>query len=202
MILKALRKLAMLVVLAGALAGCIDAKVEVELLSARTAKAVTTQIMGADFYTMIKMNEEEMGEELAEADRFCARGELSENSDGTASCVIEEQGRFAQLRMGAKQRHLLFTPEGNGLVRVALPVSGMKSEIGADEAMDAETQKMVEAFFAGRGLTISFAGVEVVETNMKLSPDGRSAEQKIMFLDLLRDKDDLPEEFYAVVRVP
>ncbi|WP_108396888.1 hypothetical protein [Devosia submarina] len=202
MILKALGKLAMLVVLAGSLAGCIDAKVEVELLSARTAKAVTTQIMGADFYTMIKMNEEEIGEDQPEEDRFCARGELSENSDGTASCVIREEGRFAQLRMGAKRRHLRFTPEGGDLVRVALPISGMKSEIGADEAMDAETQKMVEAFFAGRGLSIRFSGLEVVETNMKLSGNGRSAEQKIMFLDLLRDKEDLPQEYYAVVRVP
>ncbi len=202
MILKTLGKLAMLALLGGALAGCIDAKVDVELLSRSTAQAVTTQVMGADFYTMIKMNAEAMGNKEPDEDQFCAKGELSENSDGTASCVIEEQGRFSTLRMGAKRRHLRFTPEGDDLVRVALPIAGMKGEIGADQAMDEETRKMVEAFFAGRGLSIRFGGLEVVETNMKLAEGGRSAEQKIMFLDLLRDKEDLPSEYFAVVRVP
>jgi hypothetical protein len=36
---------------------------------------------------------------------------------------------------------------------------------------------------------------------MKLAANGRSAEKKIMFLDLLQGKSDLPDEFYAVVRV-
>jgi hypothetical protein len=202
MTLKALGKLAAMALLCGALAGCIDANVDVELLGPGTAKAVTTQVMGADFYTMVKMNAEEMGENLPAEERFCATGNLTENSDGTASCVVEEQGSFSRLRMGAKQEHLRFTPAGPGLVRVSLPVAGLKSEIGADEALDEETRKMVEAFFAGRGLTIRFGGLQVLDTNMKLSADGRSAERKIMFLDLLRDKEDLPDELYAVVRVP
>ena len=104
--------------------------------------------------------------------------------------------------MGAKQQHLRFKQAGPDLVRVSLPMAGMKSEIGADQTMDAETRKMVEAFFAGRGLTIRFGGVEIIDTNMTMSADGRSAEQKIMFLDLLRDKPELPDELYAVVRVP
>jgi hypothetical protein len=202
MILKALGKMAVMILLGGSLAGCIDAEVDVELLSPSTAKTVTTQVMGADFYTMVKMNAEEMGEDLPADERFCATGELTENSDGTASCVVEEQGRFSGLRMGAKRQHLRFTPAGPGLVRVSLPIAGMKSEIGADEAMDEETRKMVEAFFAGRGLTLRFGGLEIVDTNMKLSEDGRSAQQKLMFLDLLRDKAELPDELYAVVRVP
>jgi hypothetical protein len=202
MILKALGKMAVMILLGGSLAGCIDADVDVELLSPSTAKTVTTQVMGADFYTMVKMNAEEMGEDLPADERFCATGELTENSDGTASCVVEEQGRFSALRMGAKRQHLRFAPAGPGLVRVSLPIAGMKSEIGADEAMDEETRKMVEAFFAGRGLTLRFGGLEIVDTNMKLSEDGRSAQQKLMFLDLLRDKADLPDELYAVVRVP
>jgi hypothetical protein len=202
MMLKKFGKLAVMVMLGAALTGCIDADVDVELTSDSTARATITQVMGADFYAMVKMNAEEMGDDLPDEEKFCANGALTENDDGTATCVIKEQGDFARLTMGAKQQTVQFAPAGPGLVRVSLPTDSMKGEIGADQAMDEETRQMVEAFFAGRGVTIRFGGVEIVETNMKLSGDGESAERKIMFLDLLRGKADLPAELYAIVRVP
>ena len=200
MFLKALCKLAATTLLGAALAGCIDADVDVELLSATTARATITQVMGADFYAMIKMNAEG-SKGQSEPEEFCATGALTENSDGTATCIIVEEGRFADLTLGAKQEIVQFTPAGRGLVRVSLRTARMKAEIGADEAMDDETRKMVEAFFAGRGATVRFSGLEITDTNMDLSSDGRSAQQKIQFLDLLRGTADLPEEVYAVVRV-
>ena len=202
MLIKALGKLVAVFALGAMLTGCIDADVDIELTSATTARATITQVMGADFYTMVKMNAEEMGDDLPADERFCAKGTLTENADGTASCVVEEQGPFRRLTLGAKAKTVRFTPAGPSLVRLSLPTNSMKGEIGANESMDEETQKMVEAFFAGRGVTIRFGGLEVTDTNMKLSADGRSAEKKIMFLDLLRGKADLPAEFYAVVRVP
>jgi hypothetical protein len=202
MFIKALPKLIIMMVLGVALTGCIDADVDVDLTSDSTASATITQIMGADFYAMVKMNAEEMGDDLPEEERFCAAGALTENQDGTATCVIRQQGTFSSLTLGAKQKTLRFAPAGPGLVRVSLPIDSMKGEIGADESMDEETRKMVEAFFAGRGVTLRFGGLEITETNMKLSDDRRSAEQKIMFLDVLRGSSKLPGELYAVVRVP
>ena len=201
MFIQALGKLATVLTLGAVLAGCIDAAVDVDVTSASTAEATITQVMGADFYTMVKMNAEEMGEDLPAEERFCHAGALSENDDGTATCVITEEGPFKTLTMGTKTRTVRFAPAGPNLVRVSLPTDSMKGEIGANEPMDAETKKMVEAFFAGRGVTLRFSGLEVTDTNMKLAANGRSAEKKIMFLDLLQGKSDLPDEFYAVVRV-
>ena len=203
--LKTLGKLAAMLVLGAALTGCIDADVDVKLTSATTAKATMTQVMGADFYSMVKMSAEQAAADTNannDEDQFCAKGELTENKDGTATCVIVEEGKFADLTMGSKDETVVFTPAGPGLVRVSLPTADMKSEIGADDAMDEETKKMVEAFFTGHGVTVRFSGVEVTETNMTLSADKTSAEQKIPFLDLINGTAELPDELYAVVRVP
>lgn len=203
MILKSIGKLAVMLALGGALAGCIDADVDVVVTSDTTAKAVMTQTMGADFYSMVKLDAEQAAaDEKPDKDAFCADGELIENADGTATCTITEEGAFADLRMGNDEPSVVFAAAGPGLVRVSLPTAEMKAEIGADEAMDEETKKMIEAFFAGRSITLHFSGVEVTETNMTLSVDKKSAETKIQFLDLIRGTAELPDELFAVVRVP
>lgn len=200
---KTLCKLGAMLALGGMLTGCIDADVDVQLTSATTAKATMTQVMGADFYAMIKMNAEQaQGTDAADEDQFCSGGALTENKDGSATCVTVEAGKFADLTMGSKQQTVVFAPAGPGLVRVSLPTNKMKGEIGADEAMDAETKKMVEAFFAGHGVTIRFSGAAVTDTNMTLSADKTSAETTIKFLDLLQGTGDLPDAYYAIVRVP
>lgn len=196
-------RLAGVLLLATGLAGCIDAKVDIQITSPTTAKAVMTQVMGADFYAMVKLNAEQAGPNTPAADdEFCAKGMLTENPDGGATCVITEQGEFAHLTLGNEKKTVTFTAAGPGLVRVALPTADMKREIGADEPMDEETRKMVEAFFTDHALTLHFAGSEITDTNMTLSADKRSAEQIIPFLDLINGTAALPEELYAVVRVP
>ena len=120
--------------------------------------------------------------------------------------VLREYERAVVFRLGRLIGQkgpglVLLTPGIDRMVRVSLRTARMKTEIGADEAMDDETRKMVEAFFAGRGATVRFSGLEITDTNMDLSSDGRSAQQKIQFLDLLRGTADLPEEVYAVVQV-
>ena len=198
-----LLKLAGALALGGMLAGCIDADVDVQLTSATTATATMTQVMGADFYAMIKMNAEQAeGEDARAEDQFCANGQLTENKDGSATCVTMETGKFAELTLGSKENTVVFAPAGPGLVRVSLPTAKMKGEIGADEPMDTETKKMVEAFFAGHGVTVRFSGLSVADTNMTLSPDKTAAEVTIKFLDLLQGTGDLPDEYYAVVQVP
>lgn len=191
-----------IVLLAGSLAGCIDAKVDVTVTSMTSAKAVLTQVMAPEFYAMVKTNAAQAGPEAPAEDEFCAEGVLAENKDGSATCVLTEEGPFATLSMGNEKRTITFTPAGPGLVRVALPTADVKSEIGVDDTMDEETQQMIEAFFKDHAITLHFAGLEVTETNMTLSADKKSAEQVIPFLDLIEGKADLPDELYAVVRVP
>lgn len=185
--------------LATALTGCIDVSVDVAVTSTETARATMTQTMGADFYAMVKMSAES-GE--SEEDGFCDEGTLTENADGGATCVMTEEGAFADLDLGQDEGGMTFTAAGPGLVRVALPTADMKAELGADEEMDAETKAMAEAFFTDRTLSVSVSGAEVVETNMTLSSDRKSASQAIPMLDLINGTVELPEELFAVVRAP
>lgn len=200
--LKSIGKLATMLLLGGALAGCIDADVDVVVTSETSARATMTQTMGAEFYSMIKMSAAEAPADAPKDDEFCAEGDLTENADGTATCIIVEEGAFADLTMGSDEPTVVFASAGPGLVRVSLPTAEMRDEIGADEAMDAETKAMVEAFFKGHAITLRFSGAEVTETNMTLSDDKTAAETKIDFLDLINGTADLPDELFAVVRVP
>lgn len=202
MTLMSLSKFAAALLLGGALTGCIDASVDVAVTSETTARATLTQVMGADFYSMVKMSAEENGADAASEDEFCADGELTENADGTASCVLSEEGPFADLTMGNDEPSIVFASAGPGLVRVSLPTSDMKAEIGADEAMDEETKQMVEAFFTGHAVTLRFSGAEITESNMTINADKTAAEIVIPFLDLINGKAELPDELFAVVRAP
>jgi len=200
MVLKRIGQVAATLFLAAALTGCIDATVEVEVLSETTARGTLTQVMGADFYAMMKMNAEESD---ASSDAFCTEGELTEHADGSATCTLIEEGTFADISgLGEGEEAMTFTPAGPGLVRVALPTAEMMGEIGASEEMDAETRQMVEAFFAGHSVTIRISGGEITETNMTLADDSKSAEMVLPFLDLINGTADLPDELFAIVRAP
>jgi hypothetical protein len=199
MSVKLLGKLAAGTLLAAGLAGCIDVSVDVAITSPTTAKATMTQIMGADIYAMVKMGAEGEG---ADEDSFCAEGELVENADGSAICTMTEEGAFADLDLGQEEGGMTFAEVSPGVIRVALPTSDMQAELGAEGDMDAETRQMVEAFFAGRTMTIAISGAEVIETNMTLSTDRKAAERVIPLLDLINGGADLPDELFAVVRAP
>lgn len=192
-----------MVLLAAGLSGCLDAKVDVAVTSMTTAKAVMTQVMAPEFYAMFKTSAAQAGDDAPTSDdAFCASGTLTETPDGGAICVMTEEGPFDSLSMGNENKTITFTPAGDGLVRVALPTAEMKGELGIDDSMGEETQQMVEAFFRDHALTLHFSGLEVTDTNMTLAPDKKSAEMVIGFLDLIKGTADLPDEIYAVVRVP
>jgi len=158
-----------------------------------------TQVMSADVYSMVKMSAES-GQE--QDDSFCAEGELTENGDGSATCIITEEGNFADLDLGQDEGGMTFTEAGPGLVRVALPTADMQAELGGEDDMDEQTRQMVEAFFEGRTMTIGISGAEIVETNMTISDDKTRAEQVIDMLALINGDAGLPDELFAVVRAP
>lgn len=201
MSIASITKFAAVVLLGTALTGCLDAEVDVALTSDATARITMTQVMGAEFYSMLKLSNEEAEAGEGE-DEFCAEGELTEAEDGSATCIIVEEGPFADLAMDDAEQALTFTPAGPGLVRIALPTAEMRAEMGVDDELDAETRQMVEAFFTGHAVTVRFSGAEITDTNMTLAADRRSAEQVIPFLDLINGTLELPDELYAVVRAP
>lgn len=198
--LKTIAKLAGTLMLGAALAACVDGTVEIAVTGENTAKATITQVMGADFYAMVKMSAEQ-GEAIA--DDFCGEGELTEHEDGSATCVLVKQGTFAELmNLSGDANGPTLVEVAPGLVRVGLPSAGMVGELSAREKMDAQTKQMLEAYFTGRTVTLNISGAEVIETNMDISKDKKSAASAFPFLDLIKGADDLPEEFFAVVRAP
>jgi hypothetical protein len=178
------------------LAGCFDMTTDIEVTSPTTAKATVTEIMGSDIYTMIKSGQG------SPDDKFCGKdGEkLTENSDGSATCVFTSEGAFADLKFGDSGTAPTFTAQPDGSVKVAVATKGLTGDLGKES--DPQTAAMMKKLFDGHFLTIRFGGGEVTNSNMTIADDKRSAEQKIPFLDLINGTAKLPNELYAVVKAP
>lgn len=189
-------KLAGVLALTVGLAGCVDMTQDLKVTSATTALATITTTMSADIYPMIKA-----GAAGEDADPFCEEegSTLTENEDGSATCVMVSEGDFADLKFDEDDSSSkpTFTANPDGTVRVAVQTEGMIGELGAEQ--DAQTKAMMQQMFEGRFLTLRFGGSEVVETNMD-DVGGGYAEKKMAFLDLINGTIELPEELYAVVR--
>lgn len=195
-------KLAGALALTAGLAGCIDAKVEVEVTSDTTAKATITQVMGAEIYQMVKASAADESAEASAADDFCSEGELTEGSDGSATCVLTREGTFEEIAKDEEtgETAFSFTSPGPGLVRVAFPTSEITKDLGTQEEMDEQTKAMMASMFEGRAFTLKISGGEITDTNMTLAADKLSAEKVIPFLDIINGTVELPEELYAVVK--
>lgn len=185
-----------------ALAGCIDVSMDIEVLSETTGRAVTTSTMGADIYPMIKAGA--ASEDASTSEGFCEEenGVLTENADGSATCVVTVEGEFAAL-MDGEEDGATFTTVSPGVVRVAFKTEDIEGSLnettGEQEEMDAETKAMMVAFFEGHSITIRIRGKAITDTNMTLSADGKSAETVIPFLDIINGEVELPDELYAAV---
>ncbi|KQT48525.1 hypothetical protein ASG47_09275 [Devosia sp. Leaf420] len=203
MMLKLAAKLLATVLLALPLAACFDGTIEVSVTSATTARIEAVQVINADTYGMLKRADEDV--DYSALDEFCTVGELTETEDGGATCTVVREGSFATLRnFNGTSGDLTFEPAGNGLVRVSMSTKGLRDMAGAKVEMtvDGETREMAEAYFAGHTMTIRIGGGAVTDTNLTLSKDKESAEVVYPLLDLVTGKAELPQEFYAVVRLP
>ncbi len=185
------------VVLTATLAGCIDMTMDVKVTSDTTAQATTTQTMAGDIYAMIKAADTKPSED---SKPFCKDegSTLTENADGSATCVVVTEGNFADLKFDEDSKPV-FTTVSPGVVRVAVQTAGMASDLGSGDE-DEQTKAMMKQFFDGHFLTIRFGGNEVTESNMTISADKSSAEIVIPFLDLMNGTAKLPEELYAVIK--
>jgi hypothetical protein len=205
--LRILGQLAGALALTVGLAGCMDVTMELEVLDETNGRMVTTATVGADIYPMLKAG---MAQGAAGADGtaapagendFCkeAGDVLTENADGSATCVSTKEGTLASLGEGDDAPK--FEVVSPGVVKVSFSTEQMKGELGADETMDEETKAMMQAFFEGHNITIRIKGKEVTATEgMTLSADKTSAEIAIPFLDLINGTVDLPPALSATVK--
>lgn len=197
MTLKLIGRLAGALALTVGLAGCMDITMDVEILSETNGKATTTSVMGADFYAMAKAGMSQSAE--GSSDGFCQEegATLTENADGSATCVLVAEGNFSDLIKN--DDGVKFEVISPGVVKASFSTADLKSELGTEE-QDEETKAMMQAFFEGHSITLRISGKEVIDTNMTLSADKKSAETVIPFLDLLNGTVNLPPELYATVK--
>ena len=179
------------------LAACVDMTEELAVTSDTTAKATMTMQMGADIYTMMKSPDTAS---TKDDDKFCSKeGEtLTENADGSATCVATSEGTFDQLKFDEGDSKPTFTVVSPGVVRVAFPTKDMAGDLGKDS--DPQTAAMMKQMFDGHYVTLRITGRQISESNMTINGDKTAAEMKIAFLDLINGTAKLPDELYAVVQ--
>ena len=189
-------RIAGVLMLTVSLAACVDMTEEVNVTSDTTAKTTMTMTMGSDIYAMVKSSGGGSGD-----DKFCGKdGEkLTENADGTATCTMEEEGKFADLKFEEGDSKPTFTVVSPGVVKVSLPTAGMAGSLGKDGG-DPKQAAMMQKMFDGHFVTLRISGKSISDTNMTLSDDKTAAEIKIPFLDLINGTAKLPEELFAVVQ--
>jgi hypothetical protein len=193
--LSSIGKIAGAIALTATLAGCFDITMDVSILSETGGKATVTTVMAADVYAMLK------GE--SGSNDFCKEegAVLTENADGSATCVQTSEGTFAELDLEGEDG-ATFTVVEPGVVRAAFSTAEMQGDLasttGATE-QDEQTKAMMTMMFEGKTLTLRIGGKKVTDTNMTLSADGTSAEQVIPLLDLMNGTAELPPELYVVV---
>jgi len=181
------------------LAACVDMTEDLTVTSDTTAKATMTMTMGSDIYAMLKTADTQAT--TKDEDKFCAKeGEkLTENADGSATCESTSEGTFDALKFDEGGSKPTFTLVSPGTVRVSLATKGLMGDLGSGIEADAQTKQMMQQMFANHFLTLRFRGTSVTDTNMTKSDDGKSAEIKIPFSELLDGTAKIPEELYAVV---
>jgi len=182
------------VILAAGLAGCVDATMDVEVLSETTARGTMTMEISKEFYDMAEASEE--------GNDFCEDGEVTLTED-TAICTAVKEGDFSELSFdegGTGEDDMGIEVVGPGLVRVAFPTGTMADDM-TEDAQDPQTMAMMQSFFEGHSLTLRVSGGEITDTNMQIGKDGMSAELVIPFVDMISGEVDLPDEAYAVVKV-
>lgn len=198
------------------LAGCMDVDAQIDVLSATSGKATTSMTIGADFYPMLKQMASAGGEDAKAEDAFCTKAgeQLTENADGSATCVTTKEGDLASLMAGddgSPSDDASFTEVSPGVIRVSFKTAEMKSQVaqgaGGPGGASADPQSpeavqamaMIKPYFEGHSISITVKGKKITDTNMTKAADGASATTSIPFTDLLDGKATVPDELYAVV---
>ena len=208
MTLNVIARIAGALVLAGGLAGCMDITMELEVLYDTTGKITTTSVVAADIYPMLKGTAEGEGMD------FCNEegATLTENADGSATCVETKEGELTALLTDNESAKVEVV--GPGLVKFTFSTTDMQEQASAGTSgptaapgekaptpeEEAQAKAMMAMFFEGKAVTIRVKGKEIVETTMTKSADGTSAEVVIPFIDLINGTATLPPEYTVTVK--
>ena len=198
--MRIIGQLAGVAVLTIGLAGCMDITSDVEILSETDGRITTTSVMSAEIYAMTTSGMAAATEE-GETDGFCNEegATLTENADGSATCVVVVEGTFEELSEGDEGGGAVYEVVSPGVVKVSFSTESMKGELGANDEDDEQTKAMMLAFFEGHAITIRVRGKEVLDTNMTRAGDG-AAEVVIPFVDLINGTLEMPDTLYATVQ--
>ncbi len=175
-----------------ALAGCIGADVEVEILGDDLARMTGTFEMQRALFDMADAE-----------DDFCdpADGGTLELTAERALCRFDRTGSFSELFEDGEDTDMqaFFEPLGNDVVRVTIPMDDMNDEMDEmfeDPAMVAMFRPMLEGYSIGFTVT----GVEIISSTGDISEDGRSASFTLPLVSVLEPGFDPPEAFVTEVR--
>ncbi len=191
-------KTAVVLFAATGLAGCFDVDMEVAITGPDTALVTTSTTLSKD---MVSLADLKSGDS-----EFCNdSAEIIEN-ETSITCVETLKGSFAEI-MGAGDKDQpqptieLVAPNR---VKINFPTRMIADEFnnsGDGEDTDPQVKAMIKQMFEGHAITIRVSGPKVVETNMTLSDDAKSAEINIAFSDLFEKTMDLPENSYALIEL-
>ena len=193
-------KTAAALLLTGALAGCFDVDMQITVVDSETASATITTTLPKDLVSLddIKSGDAE----------FCdSASEITETED-SITCVETREGPFDEVipqDASSDEPQPTIALVAPGQVKVSFPTGTLSEEMGAgasDDEESAQAMQMMKTMFAGHGITMRVVGNKIIDTNMTLSADGKSAELKVMFTDLIDGNAELPAESYAVVQLP
>lgn len=177
------------------LSGCVDVDMNVAVLGPDTASVTTKMSMDRKLY--------DTGKEDGSEDDFCTEGDLT-LTDSAAVCTETVKGGFAELFSAddAEEPQPQISAAGDGLVKVSFPTGALAADFADTEDSDADTDAMMKMAFSGHNITLTVSGGEITDTNMVRAKDGHSASLVIDMVALLSGKADLPEQSYAVVKLP
>ena len=193
-------KTAAALLLTGALAGCFDVDMQITVVDSETASAKITTTVPKDLVSLADI-------ESGDAEFCDSASEITETED-SITCVETHEGKFDEVipqDSSSEEPQPTIALVAPGQVKVSFPTGTLSEEMGAgagDDEESAQAMQMMKTMFAGHGITMRVVGNKIIDTNMTLSADGKSAELKVMFTDLIEGTLQLPEESYAVVQLP
>lgn len=173
------------------LTACIDVDVSLEVLDNETALGTVTMTMARDFYD---------ASQSQGTAAFCSADDEFTVGETVVTCVSTQEGVFADvLDADDGEPAPTIVDLGNGTVRVALPTKDIMDDMSSDRP-DAAAMAALQGMFLDKHFTLEVSGKQIIDTNMELSEDGKSASVSIPIIDLVAGTAQGPDESYAIVK--
>lgn len=188
--------------LALGLAGCFDADVDIELLSANSAHVTAVQTMSAQSFAALEVQRQAADPANPALTWFCEDGDLGTALNGDALCTYETRGRFRQFVVDDVDTGLTFKRLSSDLVRVDIPVSAITHQFETAPLPGPQSAAMFAALFRNKTIGLKITGGRVIASNLTIAEDEMSATIRLKFTDVLARSPSIPEAYYAVVRLP